>query len=380
MNLLTATHRAWNTLGHATRHATALGLHLRVSDPNLSKADVASRGRTWYSLYALEVLIAEITGRPKSISLLDVTIPIEHPWSPLADNQDVPDLVGGGRTTEESRKTWLEFLGAPQQTSQHMTGGVAPWKSFALVGRNIPPSYFPQRLYLCQLSDKIASKLYSGTSSNSWSEVQRKIGEMQTELTLWAEGLPSELTFQNHDSSDTDPRLKFELNMYYHSVQMILHRPCLTEVAIEHESSRLREFNLSSARACVHGAMSMLAIMPDNPTAHEAYQLLPWWTLLHFVAQATAVLLMELCLDSQHFQNEVPEVVGYLRKAMAYLYCMTEASLSAYRAWRIFRQLLAEVVRRHDDLDFVDIPGEAPRPPGWTEEHEFALGRALARG
>ena len=98
--------------------------------------------------------------------------------------------------------------------------------------------------------------------------------------------------------------------------------------------------------------MSLLAIMPDCPTALEAYQLLPLWTLLHFVAQATALLLLELALNAQHLPNEVMQIVTSLCKAIGYLWCMTEGSVTAYRAWRIFRQLLTVVKGGLEDLEF----------------------------
>jgi len=119
--------------------------------------------------------------------------------------------------------------------------------------------------------------------------------------------------------------------------------------------------------------MSMLAVIPHIPSAHEAYQLLPFWAFLHYVAQATAVLLLELSLDGRHFPTETTEVVNSLRKAMAYLWRMTKTSLSAYRAWRIFRRLLSAVSERYEDLDVADIPEAAPQPPGWDEEDEESV-------
>ena len=369
---------AWNTLGHAIRHATSLGLHLLVADENVPELERVRRARTWHSLYSLEILIAEITGRPKSIVLLDVTIPMELFQSVSAEAEQYSGQVDNFMSPDDSRKVWLGHLHAGRQMSQ-MTGGVVPWKSFASVGRNVPPSYLPQRLSLCRLSDKIASQTYSsGITKEPWSEIQRKVGNLQTELRQWAENLPEELAIQgSHEIVDTDPRTMIELGMYYHSVEMILHRHCLCEVNIDNESASSKEFNRSSARACVHAAMSMLALMPDYPTAHEAYQLLPWWELLHFLAQATSVLLLELALDAQHFPDEVPQVATYLRKAMGYLWCMTEGSLSAYRAWRIFRQLLSEVLQQHGNMDLTDIPVQAHVPPGWNDELEDITTKAF---
>lgn len=350
-------------------------MHLRVGDPSTRDEEKDRRSRTWYSLYSLEVLIAEVTGRPKSISLLDTTIPMDE-FRELDDPNATPSRrLSSSESSLKSRQFWLHFLNTDRDIPQGMTGGVIPWKNFATVGRSSPISHFPQRLLLCRLSDKIASELYSGRADLSWAEIQRKIGELQTELRYWVENLPDDLAIQSKTPTDSDPRVKIELSMYYHSVQMILHRHCLCEIVIDNESARSQEFNRSCARACVHAAMSMLAVMPDNPSSHEAYQLLPFWALLHYLAQAAAVLLLELSLDSQHFPGESTEVVNYLRKAMAYLWCMTENSFSAYRAWRILRKLLSEVAEKYEDLYVADIPEEAPQPSGWSEVDEE--GKAL---
>ena len=365
-------------MGHATRHAIALGLHLRVTDETVGELERARRARTWYSIYSLEILIAEITGRPKSIFLTDVTIPTETFWSISQEALHFSGQVDNFLSPEGSRKIWLDYLHAGRNTSQ-MTGGILPWKTFLSVGHDTATSYLPQRLYLCRLSDKVASEMYSGTSEDSWHEVQRKIGDLQTELKRWAENLPQELAIPDQEPSDTDPRTKIELGMYYHSIEMMLNRPCLCDIFIEDESERSQEFNRSSARACVQAAMSMLALMPDYSTAHEAYQLLPWWNLLHFVAQATSIILLELALDAQHFRDEIPQLTTHLRKAMGYLWCMADGSRSAYRAWKIFRQLLSEVVECHEDLDLAGIPIEAPPPPRWSSELEAMTMAALLR-
>ncbi|KAK7896904.1 hypothetical protein LTR67_004792 [Exophiala xenobiotica] len=371
--------RAWNILGQATRHATALGLHLTVSDPAVNEIAREGRARTWYSLYSLEILIAEITGRPKSIQLSDTTATIETLQKPLIEERKVSQQTDNYASTVESRRMWLDFLRARHETSQAATGPMVQWIRSQSPGAGISPLYLPHRLHICLLSDRIAAQLYSGTSNDSWSQVQDKIGELQTDMTHWCETLPDELKLQSDAMADTDPRARVELAMYYHSLQMILHQPCLGEVNIENQSRQSKEFNRSSARACVHAAMSLLAIMPDNLRAPEAYQLLPWWTLLHYVAQATAVLMLEMTLSCQHLQNEIGEVMNSMRKAMSYIWCMTGQSLSAFRAWRIFRQLLSAVLNKYEHYGPVDIPEEAPQPKGWTESDDTSIRRTFLR-
>lgn len=316
-------------------------------------------------------MLAEITGRPKSISLPDLSLSIDDFRANTQAGTEYSNDAERLFSPEQSREIWHNYLSAKRNVSQ-MTRGIVQRKTLTSVSHGILTKYFPQRLYLCRLSDKIATQLYSGTSEDSWPQTQLKINELRNELCQWAENLPQDLVLQDHVASDTDPRAKIELSMYYHSVSMILYRPCLCEVIIDNESPQSREFNLNASRACVYAAMSLLELIPDYLTAHEAYQLLPWWSLLHFVSQAAAVLLLELSLGSQHCRDEVQQIVNHLRKAMWYLRCMSEESLSAFRATTIFTQLLTEVMRRHDNLDFSDILIEAPPLAGAMFEYPGA--------
>ena len=360
-------------MGHATRHASALGLHLIITDSSVNEMERERRARTWYSLYALEVLLAEITGRPKSINSSDVTLSIDDFMFSKVGTASAPVQIDSFVSTIDSRRLWLDFLGADREAMQSMSGGVVPWRNFQSIGQSMPPAQFSYHLKLCTLSEKIAQSLYTGFQRQPWSETQDMIGELQGELRNWSQDLPDELNIQTQAASNTDPRAKLEVAMYQHSLEMILYRPMLCEVKIENQSERSKEFNRNCARACVHAAMSMFALMPDSPTAHEVYQLLPWWSLLHYVSQSCVVIILELCLDAQHFPHEIPQLVSYLRKGMAYLWCMTEGSGSAYKAWRIFRKLLTDVALKFDDLGIADIPEEAIPPPTWKKSDEDSL-------
>lgn len=125
------------------------------------------------------------------------------------------------------------------------------WTSTPSPGLGISPLYFPLRLHLCRLSDRIAAQLYSGTSDDSWAQVQRNIGELQTDLRYWSETLPDELKLQSDATANTDVRARIELAMYYYSLQMILHRPCLCEVVIEDQWCLKHRDSLLWQRTCV---------------------------------------------------------------------------------------------------------------------------------
>jgi hypothetical protein len=118
-------------------------------------------------------------------------------------------------------------------------------------------------------------------------------------------------------------------------------------------------------------------LLPDNPTIHGAYQLLPWWSLLHYLGQALGIFILGLCLGMKHCWGAPNQLTPHIRKAMGYLWCLSNGSLSSYKAWRIFRHLLASLSSRVDNFDISDIPTKAYIPKGWTEAEEDILMNTL---
>jgi hypothetical protein len=91
-----------------------------------------------------------------------------------------------------------------------------------------------------------------------------------------------------------------------------------------------------------------------------------------------AVFVLELSLAKGHFGGSTKEMKPRIRKAMNYLWCMTAGSLSAYKAWRIFRRLLVALEERHAGFEMADLPREAYVPVGWTAEDEKAMAKAVS--
>lgn len=67
---------AWTICGLAIRNAPTLGLHVRSEVDALSDVDKEHRVRLWWSLYSLEVLLSELTGRSSCISDRDISTPL----------------------------------------------------------------------------------------------------------------------------------------------------------------------------------------------------------------------------------------------------------------------------------------------------------------
>jgi hypothetical protein len=355
--------------GLAIRNAISLGLHLKVADGVLSPTQIKERVRMWYSLYSLEVVMSEVLGRSPSISLTYTTVPLTL----LENNRDMndhTDVIG-------SRTLWLDFLRRRRPVIQTMGGGQMSWQNFQFIGHGAPRQHLAYRIRLSMISNQIMAQLYMPNQLGSWATTQKNMASLDVQLLDWQQNLPAELDLKSTESSRSDPRAKIEVALYYQSIRMILHRPCLCHIQILAESTFSKEFNHHNARSCVYGAMSLVDILPDKPTAHEAYQLLPWWNLLHYLGQALAVFILELCLDMEHFDKSSSSFTPHVQKAMSYLWCLTTGSLSAYKAWRIFRQMLVVLSLRIDEFDIAGISLDAQAPTGWTDEDEALLMESL---
>ena len=313
------------------------------------------RARTWYALYTLEITLAEFTGRPCSITTSDISSPIDTSRGNTQLDSDLQALAAQG-------------LSPPQYHSP---------TSFGIDAGHVNALHFSRRVQLSILSHRVISTLYSVGQYASWSQVQSFIRQFEMDLQQWHANLPMELLFQGSVGADTaDP--KIELALYYWSIRMILYRTCLCDLEgrIENESESSSAFNRTAAEACVHAALALLDMLPDRPVPAEIYRVLPWWTLLHYICQGASVLLLELCMEVPHCRNQVNDIMGRLKKAMAYLNMMSLESLSAYKAWRICRQILADATAQFG-LDLSDVPNAAPQPQGWNAICEASVSRAL---
>ena len=323
---------------------------------SISAHQKAVRARTWYSLYSLEIALEELTGRPCSILLADVSAPLDAIQDDLASDASDGLIDMDGVSPEEP----------------------VPWHVFLQTKERLASAHASCRVRLSMISQKIFSSVYVAGHEMSWGDIQDMIRGCELELQQWLVNLPRDLTPDAMEPSSNGVNLGLELALYYWSVRMILLRPCLCDLEgrIENESRTSRTFNRMAAVACVDAGRSLLALIPDEPAPHDAYLLLPWWMLLHYICQAAAVLTLELCLGAQHAPTQVGEIVAGLKKAVSYLRFMSVESLSAFKAWKIFRHLLSVSTSKFG-IDISDVPADAPQPPGWTPIHEMRLAKAL---
>ena len=305
------------------------------------------RRKVWNSLYRLEVLLSALTGRPKCVSFSDVTVPTDVFQPTRSKPGSVPAESERRSSWLDHHNLWLDFLGADRLVATTFVGGIVEWSAFTSIGMGPSQAHFFASLQLSHINDEVGRRLYSAGLEQSWYDVQNTIRDLEARRLDWIEKLPPELRHDYQGWADFDSRSRLELATSFHSLGMMLYRPCLCQIIIEAESPQSMKFNLDCGRYCVEAALKMISFMPDTPVSNEVLQVLPWWALLHYTTQAASVLLLELCLNMQHMPGNEEDVMTGLRKALSYLLSLSSTSKSALKAWNTLHPLLEKALQQY---------------------------------
>jgi hypothetical protein len=251
---------------------------------------------------------------------------VSHVLLQAESKADTPGYANALRV----RELWLNFLRSGRNISEPMRGDQISRPNFQFVNHGTPPlQHLSYRIQLSTISNHIMARLYAPSTSDSWAVTQKKISSLQNELSAWDKSLPVGLRLGSTMATNSDLRANIDLALYQPSLKMILYRPCLCHIQIPRESVGSKEFNRLAASNCVYAGVALIDLLPDDPTIHGAYQLLPWWSLLHYLGQALGVFILELCLEMKHCQGSPNQLTPHIRKAMAYLWCLSNGSLSS---------------------------------------------------
>ncbi|KAF5866677.1 hypothetical protein ETB97_010772 [Aspergillus alliaceus] len=96
------------------------------------------------------------------------------------------------------------------------------------------------------------------------------------------------------------------------------------------------------AAMCVDLAGQMLDLLPDSPEPSWVYHVSPWWCVLHFLMQSTAVLLTELLLLAKAGTIHQRTIAEKVSKVTRWLAVMSSKDTSFQRAQLVCRDLLSQ--------------------------------------
>lgn len=376
-----------------------LGLHLRNVGICTSDTSKEIRYRVWWSLYTIEHVLSVMTGRPSCIIDSACTTPLPVPFDESDfQKEEVARLISSGSRGNSSQLERMAVCSnTPSLTSSldsESTDAAANQKepdiNRADYLKTLPPCmsmYCLQLTTLTCIAKRTTVKLYSPEAIQApWASTEFTIQSLMLELDSWFMNLPGAYDFTSTHTSQCPMNQRVGLALLFYSTKIGITRPCLCRLDGIHAqgANRTYEFCSKTAGECVESACHMLTLFPDTPDAALLYKATPWWCILHYLMQATTVLLLELAFKAQHVPDKKSTVLKAAKKAIEWLLTMSKSSLASERAWKLCDGFLRRLAPKVDSgtTDFAATTGNpqsmAPPAEESTNTHFEAAAAAAA--
>lgn len=367
-------------IGIATRSSISLGLHLRATHNNLNAQALEARHRLFWSIFSLENLLSDMTGRASGLSSVYCSAP-----PPLASKDMCPftNSTPKGRTSPPSESPPMNWT--MDQEHKHL-------KVQRELTRQMEAS--PELYFFCLVDITFISHTASASVYNrealkiGWSEIQSRIDFYNGIMLDWLSGLPNSLKF---DGIDAVPFLSVSdaygvsLALHYHSARIILNRPCVTrQKGGKSFKGHLARTRKDIEMTCLESALAILSMFPEEPST-SWFRCVTWWNILHFLVQSTTVCLINISyLDSTNSQGSSPTkdkridqfptsptpiikpetILVATTKALLWLSHLGKTDASARRAFNLCNNCIRRMDLGYADLAIstrVNYPSESPR-------------------
>lgn len=291
----------------------SLGINLRLKDDTHSGSKEA-RSRLWWSIYSLENLIASMNGRVSGVNenlcAVALPIPIEQTDFEQLDMQS----IFANEEQRESRLRATLFENSAQLQSREK-----PWASHL---QPSPSLFFFYLVDLSLITQAILNRIYSLEDVRSGTtKTEYQLEKFVLRMDRWLYKLADCYQFVvsdaspwhiNHaqldDESHPYVRERVCLALNYYSARVTLYRPCLISQTFHtDDSTNNSNTSVSPSRDpprakpkaeitahCLQAACSLISIFPDKIDITWLARIAPWWSVLHFLMQATTALLLSL--------------------------------------------------------------------------------------
>lgn len=248
--------------------------------------------------------------------------------------------------------------------------------------KSLPPCmsmYSLQLTTLTSIAKRTTAKLYGPEAIQApWASTEFTIKSLMLKLDSWFMTLPGAYDFTSTHTSQCPMSQRVGLALLFYSTKISITRPCLCRLDGPHShGDQAYDFCSKTAAECVESACHMLTLFPDTPDAALLYRASPWWCILHYLMQATTVLLLELAFKAQHVPEKKSTVSKAAKKAVEWLSTMSKSSLAAERAWKLCDSFLRRLAPKVD----CDAGGDFPANMGTKSNNSnFIKPEATAGG
>lgn len=373
--------RCWRVASLSVRSCITLGINLKNTSENMSNMAKEARYRVWWTLYSFEHLLGIMTGRATSILDGICTSPLPFPFDEEYMSHPMATwILFNAEQRKELVEDSLACIMVHQMPSNPAGGKHAKYTDSPRDTswlRSIPVNLALCHLYYTDLSviaQEVVIKVYSiDCAITPWPHIENRIGELRARLDLWHANLREEFRFTEAPIERADDGLgllrgRLFLAFYYYSTRITLGRPCLCRHDAQQPQPGSGEgrFSHQISIMTLDSSRQMLGLISDDPDPTTLYQTCPWWAVLHYLMQATTILLLELSLGCVHAPQDETKFLEAAKKGVRWFYAMSERSVASRRAWQLCDLNLRRIATgmNYDLTDMPVLPYEPkPRQP-----------------
>ncbi|EAA65384.1 hypothetical protein AN0742.2 [Aspergillus nidulans FGSC A4] len=364
--------QSWQTNGRAARLAISMGLNLWADGDQIDPVSKETRTRIRWSIFTLEHALSGMTGRPSCIDSQFMSVRLPLPFDEAQfQTPGVEELLKASAARERKLQWTVHATDAELDARDQWFVTIRPRQSL----------YFFHLVDLSVIMQAASRAIYCLTTANDGAE--GNITFYRGKLKSWLSSLQPAFAFTT-DSANARRRSSGEmpvlashcrertgLALAYYSSQVVLTRSCLTYPEVQFgtsaQTSRSR-FGDDTAKSCVHFALALVSVLPDQPDMKWISKLTSWWFLLHSIMRALTVLLIQLSIGQVPVRSISGEREGIARegegsdavrdaikKILLWLHSMAKQDPSSKRAFHIGQRIFAAIARTNG----LDLQGVA---------------------
>ncbi|EFR03980.1 hypothetical protein MGYG_06983 [Nannizzia gypsea CBS 118893] len=316
---------AWKSVTTALKFAYNRSLNVRATIPEVSGESKQLEARVWHSLRSLEQFLSILTGFPSEL-------------------QGQPIHIRPFQTSQPS------FIRSPLPLANfNILGNPSDLELSAVYSfdEEYPSSNFVAGLRLDEIVNEAISSLYGMKSlDNTWAYTQRLIADLDNKLSQWYASIDPGFpyTVQSIDICAPPSTSLTYLHLRYYSARILINKPALCDpseliLTIPYQSEASRQMDSDAAARCISAARQILHLLPLDIDIIELHGKTPWWCILHYIVQASCVLVTELSFDEPHLPMETEELVSQSELAVRWLSTLAGTCESASKACHCMNSL-----------------------------------------
>ncbi|KAM5470742.1 hypothetical protein MauCBS54593_003783 [Microsporum audouinii] len=309
---------AWRSVTTALKFAYNRGLNSEASSSEFSGETKQLEARVWHSLRSLEQFLCVLTGFSSELQGQLIHV----------------------RQLQTSPPSFLR--GPPPPADYDILGSPSDLELSAVYSfdEEFPSSNFSAGIRLDEIVGEAIASLYGMQSfDNTWAYTQRLVADLDNKLNQWYAtidpGFP--YSIQSIDICCPPSTSLTYLHLRYFSAKILINKPALCDPAelilsIPYQSETSRQMDSDAATRCISAARQILQLLPLNMDIIELHGKTPWWCILHYIVQASCILIMELSFDELHVPLEINDLIQQSELAVRWLSTLSGTCESANKA------------------------------------------------